>query len=368
MDMALRKALWAIGIVLTFLGVARADSPTPFTTILRSHWKEWSGGSGTITPDQIDHLIKRRNIHGNAAAVIATLKMEKDTKTKQPIVWTMNRIEEYESLIAQHHNQNSFDKTYSKALTRIKADPHTLYVDGAPHLSSIHQSRNGDCWLLSTIGAIIHRDPHELRSLIADEGDHRYAVHFAYHMLTVKAPTDAEIGTYTSDKDDGDWLYVLENAMGQYREHDTHLHHVSEANDASLVGGNGALAMREILGRESDVVRMTPQKPQHDLVRKTLTRAFKERHLVILSTTHDSTITLPKGIAHAHAMALIGWDAAADKVTIWNPWGNTFEPKGTGPNDGYKTVNGVFTMPLTDFTRSFSCMDVENNKPYKPKK
>ena len=64
-------------------------------------------------------------------------------------------------------------------------------------------------------------------------------------------------------------------------------------------------------------------------------------------------------------MAVIGWDAA-DKVTIWNPWGNNLEPKGTGPNDGYKTVNGVFTMPLTDFTRSFAHIDIENDKPYKP--
>ena len=82
-----------------------------------------------------------------------------------------------------------------------------------------------------------------MRSLIADEGDHLYAVHFAYHMLTVKGPTDAEIGAYTSDKGDGDWLYVLENAEGQYREDFKHLHNVSEASDDALVGGNGALAI-----------------------------------------------------------------------------------------------------------------------------
>ena len=33
--MKLRRALLAIGMVLTLLGVARADSPTPFTTTLR---------------------------------------------------------------------------------------------------------------------------------------------------------------------------------------------------------------------------------------------------------------------------------------------------------------------------------------------
>jgi hypothetical protein len=124
--------------------------------------------------------------------------------------------------------------------------------------------------------------------------------------------------------------------------------------------------MQDILGRNSDTIRMSKEKPQHDLVRRTLTRAFKERHLIILGTTGDKTITLPHGIAHAHCMALIGWDAAADQVTIWNPWGNTAEPKGTGPDAGYKTVNGVFTMPLTDFTRSFANMHVENDTPWQP--
>jgi hypothetical protein len=264
--------------------------------------------------------------------------------------------------------KKSFDRAYKRALAAIKGDPHTLYADGAPHLASIHQARSGDCWLLATIGAMIHRDPHELRSFISDDGDRRYTVHFAYHNFQVAAPTDAEIGAFSSDKGDGDWLYVLENAVGQYRQDFNQLHHVSEANDDALVAGNGNAAFHDILGRNSDHVDMKPEKPQNDLVRTTLTRAFNERRLVILSTTHDKAMALPHGIAKGHAMAVIGWDAAADEVTIWNPWGNTSEAKGTGPTGGYKTVNGVFTMPLTDFTRSFAKIYVENDKPYKPKK
>ena len=76
--------------------------------------------------------MKRRNIRGEAAAVLAAMKREKDPKTKQPMTWTMKCIEEYESLVAQHHKQNSFDKTYQRALALIKADPHTLYVEGIP--------------------------------------------------------------------------------------------------------------------------------------------------------------------------------------------------------------------------------------------
>ncbi len=364
-----QRAFLAVWIVLTCFSIAKAESPTPFTTIVRSHFQEWSENSDTITPARLDHLMKRRKIQGEDAAALAAMKLkEKDPTTKELTSWTMKRVEEYESLVAKDHKQNSFDKAYKKALARINADPHTLYADDAPHLESIHQAIGGDCWLLATVGAMIHRDRRDLRSLISDDGDPRYSVHFAYHTFRVNAPTDAEIGAYTSDKADGDWLYVLENAVGQYREDFSKLHHVSEANDDSLVAGTGALALQDILGRNSDRVDMTPAKPQDDLVRKTLTRAFKERRLVILGTTHDKTITLPHGIVKGHAMAVIGWNATADTVTIWNPWGNNIEPKGTGPNDGYKTVSGVFTVPLTDFTRSFAKIYVENDKPLKPKK
>ena len=93
--------------------------------------------------------MKKRKIHGEAAAVLAAMKRrEKDPKTKQPITWTIERIEEYESLVAQHHRQNTYDKDYEKSLALIKADPHTLYVDGAPHLSSIRQGAAAivGCW------------------------------------------------------------------------------------------------------------------------------------------------------------------------------------------------------------------------------
>jgi hypothetical protein len=365
--MKLPAALLAFGVALCLHGLARAESPTPFTAVVRAHWKVWGGAGGVIAPDQLDRLMKERKFQGEAAAALATLKLkDTDPQTKQSIAWSMRQIETHEGLVAEQKNQDSYDKTYRKALAVIQADPHVLYVAGAPHLSSIHQARNGDCWLLSTIGAMIHRDPRDVRELISDDGDRLYSAHFAYHTFRIKAPTDAEIAVYTSDKADGDWLYVLENAMGQYREDFNRLHRVSEANDDALVGGGGALAMQDILGRNSDRVDMTPQKPQRELVRATLTRAFKQRRLVILGTTHDEKIVLPKGIARGHAMAVIGWDAAADKVTIWNPWGNNLEPAGSGPNDGYKTVDGVFTMPLADFTRSFARIDVENDKPYKP--
>jgi hypothetical protein len=291
-------------------------------------------------------------------------------------------VEDYEAEAAKPHGKKRYDKAYKGCLARIQADPHTLFAEGAPHLNSIHQGGTSDCWLLSTIGAIINRNPDEIHKLITDDGENRYSVHFAYHTLTVKAPTDAEIGAYTSNKGDGDWLYVLENAEGQYREDFEHMHHVAMANDDAIAGGSGALAMHDILGHNCDTVTMTPEKPQNGLAREALTRAFKKRRVVIIGTPHDKTAPLPKGIAHGHAMAVIGWDAAADQVTIWNPWDDTIKiddteedsedskpaPKaGSKPEPAYKTVHGIFTMPLKEFTHIFFHLSVENDQPFKPK-
>jgi hypothetical protein len=71
-----------------------------------------------------------------------------------------------------------------------------------------------------------------------------------------RAPTDAEIAVYTSDKADGDWLYVLENAIGQHREDFSKLHRVSEPNDDALVGGGGATAVEN-----NKPVKPSPVKP-----------------------------------------------------------------------------------------------------------
>jgi len=367
-----QRAWLAAGMILVAESMTRADPPppTPFTTMLRAHLAEWGDKSGVITPQQADRLMKKRNIQGDEAAAIVVVKMNsKEAKTGQPLPWTLQRIEEYEAAKAQKHGlANNYDKGYALAQRRIKADPHVLFADGAPHLNCIHQLRSGDCWLLSTIGAMIHRNPAQARRIITDDGGRIYTVHFAIRTFKVPAPTDAEIGGYTADRSDGDWLYVLENAVGQFREKVQDLHKVAEANDDALIGGSGTTAIQAILGHDADQIGMSPSKPNYDLVRHTLTRAFGEHRLVILGTTHDKTIILPKGIAHGHAMALIGWDAAADRVTIWNPWGNTMEPKGSDPLAGFHTVDGVFTMPLSAFTRSFAHINVENDKPFIHKK
>ena len=108
--------------------------------------------------------MKQRKIQGEAAAALATLKLkENNPQTKQPITLDEAADRDLQSTGCPTENAKHLRQNLSREpLSVIKADPHVLYVDGAP-ADSIHQARNGDCWLLATIGALIHRDRHDLR-------------------------------------------------------------------------------------------------------------------------------------------------------------------------------------------------------------
>ena len=73
------------------------------------------------------------------------------------------------------------------------------------------------------------------------------------------------------------------------------------------------------------------------------------------------------GLGYGHAYGLIGFDHKADKVTVWNPWGNNFKPKGAeGPEHGYTTTNGVFNVPIHEFYKVFSTAHFESDKKLVP--
>ena len=82
-------------------------------------------------------------------------------------------IEQSEALVALDHNRENHKKAFHKALVAIQANPHRLHADRSPHLSSIHQARNGDCWVLAKISRISHRNPHDFQELIREEDEHR---------------------------------------------------------------------------------------------------------------------------------------------------------------------------------------------------
>ena len=73
---------------------------------------------------------------------------------------------------------------------------------------------------------------------------------------------------------------------------------------------------------------------------------------------------MPPNISTKHAYAVLAYDAAADRVTIWNPHGQTFYPKGPpGIANGYPTEHGRFTLPLAEAYQFLTTLAIERKSP-----
>ena len=71
-------------------------------------------------------------------------------------------------------------------------------------------------------------------------------------------------------------------------------------------------------------------------------------------TCGTTEVTTP-GLTPKHAYAVLAYDEATDQVTLWNPHGQAFTPKGpAGLANGYPTKDGVFRLPVEEWVVQFS--------------
>jgi hypothetical protein len=93
-------------------------------------------------------------------------------------------------------------------------------------------------------------------------------------------------------------------------------------------------------------------------VRNIIRLAVTSKHLICAGTTARGKI--PPGISHGHVYAVLGYHPESDTVTLWNPMGTNFEPKGPpGLGNGSAMVNGILHMPVHDFTLVFKGLSFE---------
>ena len=88
-----------------------------------------------------------------------------------------------------------------------------------------------------------------------------------------------------------------------------------------------------------------------------LAKAFAEKRLVTCGTGSGGKVP---NVAGNHAYAVTGYDAKTDRISLWNPHGQTFTPKGeAGLKNGYPTKGGRFSMPLPEFMQAFGGLAFE---------
>jgi hypothetical protein len=382
-----------------------------FDATVAQHFDAWDADDDlTLSPDEIDRACIDPKVTGAAAAAIAAIKrvvrsgsyelppltldgLTKAQRTRAAApkadaptpasAGDADRADSGETRPAAGAPKRApnFAASFRSGLSRIQTTPRVLFADDTPDLDACRQGPIGDCWLLASVGAFVHRDPKALQELVTATKD-GFRVRFADGQSVDVAPlTDAELALSGTTGDEGLWLPVVEKAMGQLRQLQNPQKHTADTASDALAGGSTATVLRMLTGKTTErlafhkkvpATKTPPPKPPAaepaDTVEALATKAhdalaaaFADKRLVTCST---NTAAHPPGIAGKHAYAVLGYDAAAQVVTVWNPHGRSRKVDGEpGLHHGYATTKGVFALPLREFVQAFSSMAWETSTP-----
>ena len=375
MKPALRHILLA-GCLVLGLTASAADAAKPdFMAVIGEKFAAWDRDhDGALSVGEIDAAVADPALKGPAAAAAAALKRAaRDPKLKLPSL-TLPYLRETAAGPAAK-DKPDFAKMFAQGRDRLGALTSRELFVGQPRLTTLHQGKLGNCFSLAPLGALLHRDPASAAALIQPEKDGRFRVTFGKASAIVTAPTDAEIALTSSNEDAGVWVNVYEKALG------TCLNEAKPAEqrggspiDALARGGSAGTMLSYVTGHDIVRIRFAYAKdknladpgraPQTAELRRQMTAAVAEHRLMTCGTI---AVTTP-GLTPNHAYAVLGYDAKADTVELWNPHGDDFTPKGeAGLKFGYPKKDGVFRMPVADWIAQFSGMAYEVNTVAAPK-
>ncbi|HTQ11753.1 MAG TPA: C2 family cysteine protease [Fimbriimonadaceae bacterium] len=373
--MRLRQIVVLQVFTFLFLAQAQAAAPTFSQTVLNDFTAWDTNHDGQLTQNEVDAAALDSKFHGPDAAALAALhrwmSLTKDPlppltrewfQSYQPvrlrIVKGTPAAEAKTERKAYAATPGSLQSSYAGSLRRLEHMQATsLFGSEGPALSDIRQGALGDCYFLAPLGAVVNRSPDDVRKMIQPDGS-GYQVRFPDgQQVRVRALTDAELAMVGSATQQGVWTRVMEIAYGSRKIADGE---IKIATD-TMNGGSTATAGKALTGHRFRSVKLVgdfkKDVPSASLqetmgrLRTDIPQAVSTKLLVLAGTPK---LAMPKSISPNHAYAVLGFDPATDKITLWNPHGNDFKPKGDeGPDNGYRIENGVFSMPLEMFVRTF---------------
>jgi hypothetical protein len=321
--------------------------------------------NGILELEEVERQVENHEVRKREAAVIVQLRRRLGGKQGPP------RLSHDELL--KLVEDRDFVKSVEATVKHLETIDRDLFLPADPDLSTFHQGRLGDCYFLSTVAADVHRRPNVLRRMIHPAANNGFEVHFGNgQKIKVSALTDCELLLGAKmDSKHGIWLAVLEKAFGKIRARGRVKK--SKAGDTSakpadivplenLGGGSCPPIISLLTGHQAAnvVLRKTANSEQlHHL----LSNLANNGRLMCVSEHIDSG-KHPPGIVNHHCYGLLRYDVKRRKLTVFNPWGNTFVPKGPpGIANGYRTDNGVFIVPLNEFRQVFTALAYETDKP-----
>jgi Calpain family cysteine protease len=366
------KRFFPVIAVLIWVAPTFADEPKAgtFGDVVRAHYGDWTKGSGKLTDERVSALINNPRIKGDEACALAVIHRYlrgKDAPKAVDEVFLVN------PQLTPGTKPPQLQNTFAGYRRHLETAPRSLFADGAPQRTGIHQGHIGDCWLISALGQYVTFHPGNVKSMIHTQADGSYLVTLPHNTIRVPALTDAQIVNGSTAGAQGLWLNVLEEAVAIWRRKAG-----SPAVVADDLNGGGAPTTIELLtGRKVLSVHLKNLRPNQPITKerkdaerdmKTLLDGLRQRKILVTATIHDDNMKVPAGMANRHCYGVIGYDPAKRLITVWNPWGNQFTPKSEpGVVNGYPTKDGIFTMPLGEFVQVFTSFEGQTNVDSQPK-
>lgn len=355
----------AASLALAQKPAATTKQQEPLSQFVDKHFARWDrNGDGTLDLEEVDRKVEDHNVQGREAAVIYQIRRHLTAKGNPPHISRQQLL-----TLTQ---DKAFEKSVDATVKRLQTIDRELFLPSDPELSTFHQGRLGDCYLLCTIAAQVHRNPKAVRDMIRPVVTGGFQVVFGDgQKIQVGRLTDTELLLGARlDSHHGSWLAVLEKAYGIIRRRGRQARgKYSAANGDSvptgtLGGGSSGTIISLLTGHQAGSLKLG-KSATREQVHNLLADMIKKRRLVCAGVDMDKDKP-PPGMGNHHAYAILGYDAKARQVTVFNPWGNNFTPKGAaGPANGYPTKLGMFTVPLDQFRLVFTRVAYETDKPLK---
>jgi len=364
------------------LAVARASEPSAsrFADVVHEHFAAWDlNHDGKIEGREIDTLMTRRSIHGEAAAALAVLKLrERHTPAAVRPGYTLSAsdVDNLDALAdpvaidpAKPPKPFHAETQYKRYLKILKTMVPQLYAGSGPDFTVMKQGGIGDCYFFCLTGFLASKHPNRIREMIQTGPNGNYLVKFFDgESFSVGAPTEAEllVNNSSSSLADGIWLCVLEKAVGQRlraRSKDP-AKKTAEPTDAMAAGGSTSTVMTLYSGHKPKSISLRDPRQAgarlQELRREIpATLAHGRMASAEMDALANGLQKIP-GLGYHHAYAIFAFDADRDLVTLWNPWGNHFQPKGSeGAEHGFATEHGLFQIPLKTLYQHFSTVHLE---------
>jgi hypothetical protein len=207
---------------------------------------------------------------------------------------------------------------------------------GVPSYLDVNQGKLGDCWFVATLAEVALQDPSAIESMITNNHNGTYGVRFFVDGAADYVTVNKELPTAGGDsewangsnlvfangaKGEPLWAELVEKAFAELNAEPDAIHGqtLGKAINAyeGIDDGFPQDALKEITDQGS--IRYASGQLNSDAA--TIGAAFDAGDEVEL-TSGAASEKYSGHLADYHVFEVVGYDAAADKFTLHNPWGS----------------------------------------------